>query len=75
MKIDLKLITLVNDIYELEREMEMLKDKLSPLKETLMKEIDIGKHQVGEHIVTKFEVPPTEIKAHIRAGYIRLQVK
>ncbi len=70
-----KLIKTVDTIYQLEREIEGLKAKLTPLREELIEKIELGTHTIGDHIVIKKHVDETFVKAFTRKAYDTIQVK
>ncbi len=76
MKITDTLIKLTADIYNLERQKEILDTELKPKREELLNKItEYGSFSVGDHIVIKKHIEETYIKAYDRKPYDTIQVK
>jgi len=75
MKITKQLAEDVSKIHHLEMEIDLLNLKLKPLRHKVMKKVDIGTHQIGDHVVIKRHQEPVPILAHLRKGYDVLTIK
>ncbi len=76
MNITPTIIKLASDIYNLERQKEVIDAELKPKREELLEKItDYGIFQAGDHTVTKTHFEATHIKAFDRRPYDTIKVK
>ncbi|HEX9232690.1 MAG TPA: hypothetical protein VF849_01440 [Blattabacteriaceae bacterium] len=71
-----KQIKLAADIYNLERQKEIIDSELKPKREELLNSIkEYGTYECGDHIVIKKHIEETHVKAFDRRPYDTLQIK
>ena len=75
MKTTPQLIKDARRFYKLRNEILTLENKLKPLKEYLLAELDYGETKLGEHIFVKTHHNKVAIASHIRKPYDTLTVK
>ena len=75
MKINDELIKQVDTIYQLEREIEALRAKLKPLRDSVQEKLDYGTYTIGDHITIKTHMESTHIEAYDRKPYDILKIK
>ena len=71
-----KIIKLADDIYNLERQKEIIDAELKPKRSELLEKItEYGTHECGDHIVIKKHVDETFVKSFTRKSFDTIQVK
>ena len=70
-----KLVKTVDRIYQIEREIEVLKSELKPLRDEVQGKLEYGTYQIGDHVAIKSHMEATRIEAYDRKPYDVLKIK